>query len=135
MSQRHPFEFADAREASDAASAAQQASEQAVTDAYKAFATAEKVYRIALARRLVELRTDGTSITLCGDLARGDEYIAGLKCERDAAEGTAEAMRSAAWRHTADRKELLAFIEWSMRAFFLDLEPPRSSAIGGRRAA
>jgi hypothetical protein len=43
-------------------------------------------------------------VTLCGDLARGDSRVAGLKYERDVAEGVREAAGQAVWRATADRK-------------------------------
>jgi hypothetical protein len=46
-------------------------------------------------------------------VAKGDEGVAALKYERDLAESVYEAAKQGAWRHTANRKDLLALIEWS----------------------
>lgn len=43
------------------------------------YARAYKEYRIALAKRLLELKKEGYAITLAGDIARGDPEIAQLK--------------------------------------------------------
>ncbi len=40
-----------------------------------------KKYRVALARKIVELRDAGNSVTLIRDIVRGDETIAQLKFE------------------------------------------------------
>lgn len=45
------------------------------------YATAYTDYRIALAKKLVEVRDNGTPVTLCSDLARGDTYVAKCKFE------------------------------------------------------
>lgn len=49
-------------------------------------AKAERIYRISLATKLIELKASGVAATLCSDLARGDEIIAQLREERDKAE-------------------------------------------------
>ena len=51
-----------------------------------AAAETEKVYRVALAKKILELREGGYPATLIGDIARGDETVANLKFERDSAQ-------------------------------------------------
>lgn len=48
-----------------------------------AAAEAERVYRIALAEKILLLREGGLPATLIGDVARGDKDVARLKFERD----------------------------------------------------
>lgn len=50
------------------------------------FAEAESEYRQALATKMLELRADGTPVTITPDIARGTREIALLKMERDCAE-------------------------------------------------
>lgn len=57
----------------------------------KEYAKAEKEYRIALSKEIVKLKTDGMSVTLIGDVARGN--VADLKFNRDLAEQTYKASR------------------------------------------
>ena len=52
----------------------------------KKYAEAEKAYRIALARRILEEREKGTPVTIISDICRGSTQIAGLRFERDCAE-------------------------------------------------
>jgi hypothetical protein len=47
----------------------------------KDYATAYTNYRMALAKKLVEVRNDGTPVSLCSDLARGDREVAKYKFE------------------------------------------------------
>ncbi len=47
---------------------------------------AERDYRVALAKEILELRTEGTPVTIINDLCRGNEKIATLKMKRDIAE-------------------------------------------------
>jgi len=49
-------------------------------------ATTERDYRMALAKKILEMRAEGTPATLIGDLSRGQEDIANLKMQRDIAE-------------------------------------------------
>ena len=51
-----------------------------------ALSEAEAEYRIALASKIVDLRAEGTPVTIISDLARGDEGVATLKLKRDNAE-------------------------------------------------
>lgn len=111
----HPFDLSEAREAARMASSQQQASEQAVRDASKNLAEAERQYRMALAQKIVTLHAEGTAWTACQDVAKGDEKVARLRYDRDVKAGVLEAAQQAAWRHTADRKDLGRFIDWSQR--------------------
>lgn len=110
-----PYEFDEAREASEGASKIQRQAEQFVIDTTKRHANAERAYRKALADKILALKAEGVAITACGDIARGDPAIADLKYARDVAEGVKEAARQAVWRATADRKDEGRFIDWSMR--------------------
>lgn len=56
----------------------------------QAKAKAERDYRVALAKKMLELREKGTAVTIISDLCRGDEEIARLKMERDIAESLYE---------------------------------------------
>lgn len=49
-------------------------------------ALAEAEYRKALAKKILEERTQGTPVTIINDICRGDEEIAKLKLNRDIAE-------------------------------------------------
>lgn len=49
-------------------------------------AYAEHAYRVALSKRLTELRAEGAAVTHLADIAKGEEDIAKLRLERDIAE-------------------------------------------------
>ena len=53
----------------------------------KDYALKEYKYRVALSKKLVELRASGQAVTHLADIARGDEDIAKLRYARDIAEG------------------------------------------------
>lgn len=53
----------------------------------KDYAIKEKKYRVALSKRLLELRAEGQAVTHLADIARGMEDIAELRFQRDIAEG------------------------------------------------
>jgi hypothetical protein len=110
-----PWDFEEARGHARKASSFQEAAEESVKEAYKAYALAEEAYRIALAKRIVELRAEGIPATLCADLARGTESIARLKTVREIAEGVREAAGQSTWRRAADRRDTERFSEWSMK--------------------
>lgn len=135
-----PYSFPDAHEALKKASQAQHAAEVFLREAYKMFAESEEAYRVGLAKRIVELRSEGVAATLCADLARGEKDVAALRRKRDIAEGVKEAAAQAAWRRAADRKDTQRLTEWSMRRDLAEgfgdaPEPPASKVIGGQRAA
>jgi hypothetical protein len=110
-----PYDFTDARDAARAASEAMKTAEQARRDASATLAAAERSYRVALARKIVELHADGCAWSVCSDLARGDKAVADLRYARDVAKGVLDAAETVAWRHTADRRDLSALIDWSKR--------------------
>lgn len=110
-----PWDFDEAREASAGAELEQRRIEDEVIRAYKSYAKAERVYKVALARRMFELKASGVAITACETLAKGDPQIAALREDRDIAEGLKETARHAAWRAQADRRDTEALIGWSMR--------------------
>jgi len=110
-----PYDWNQAREAINAAKAAQKVAEDNVREAYKQFGLARRAYQTALAQKILELRADAVPATVCSDLARGDKHVADLRFKKDVAEGMKEAASSAVWRHTADRRELEQLVDWSMR--------------------
>jgi len=61
----------------------------------KAFAEAERAYRVALSSKILTLRDAGQPATLIGDLARGDAEVARLKFDRDCAEVVYDSSREA----------------------------------------
>lgn len=111
----HPYSFAEAREAITTASQNMRNAEQFVRQAFEQAAAAERAYRVALARKIVELHAGGAAWTVCQDLARGDKEVADLRYKRDVADGVKEAAQNATWRMTADRKDLGKLVDWSMR--------------------
>jgi hypothetical protein len=143
MPESAPWTFEQAVKASEAASAAQTAVEESVLDAYKGYAHAEKLFRVALARKMLELKSAGMAVTACETVAKGDETIALLRYERDLAEGVREAARHAAWKASADRRDTEALLSWSMRRDLADwhghadqAEPAGAPYVyGARRAA
>lgn len=52
----------------------------------KAYAQAERDYKVALAKRIMQEREKGTPVTIISDVCRGDTEIARLRFERDCAE-------------------------------------------------
>jgi hypothetical protein len=52
----------------------------------KAYAQAERDYKVALAKRIIQEREKGTPVTIISDICRGDTEIARLRFERDCAE-------------------------------------------------
>lgn len=133
-----PYDFGQARAAAAAASREQANAEEAIREAAKAAAIAEETYRVALAKRIVELKAEGVAWSSTADLARGDKDVARLKRERDIAEGVREAMSQAAWRRAADRRDTERFIDWSARRDIAEgyrpQPEPRDMPVIGARA-
>lgn len=61
----------------------------------RAYADAEQAYRVALAQKMLLLRSDGLPATLIGDVARGDKEVARLKLERDCSEAVYDSAKEA----------------------------------------
>lgn len=115
----HPYNFGEARQASDQKSAAQQEAEQFTRQAHKDRAEKEQRYRLALAKKITELKAGSVAATVALDLAKGDPIVAKLRMERDIADGVVEAAKQRAWQLQADRKDHHEFINWSMRVNLL----------------
>jgi hypothetical protein len=107
------WDFPTATERSRRAHENQTGAEQARVKAAEELAFAERLYRTALARRIVELNAEGAAWTVCQDLARGDKAVADLRYERDVKKGVLDAAEQAAWKFTADRKDVNEFVQWS----------------------
>ncbi len=52
----------------------------------RTYAQAERDYRVAMARKVMEERSKGTPVTIISDVCRGSPEIAKLRFERDCAE-------------------------------------------------
>jgi hypothetical protein len=113
MAERQAWDFHQAVEASRRAKEAQRETEAVVELSAKEYADAERLYRIALAKRIVELVAEGKPATVAKDLARGDPRVADLAYDMAVALGVKEAMEQRAWRSTADRKDVQNLTEWS----------------------
>ena len=131
------MDFAAAVAASREASEAQHNAERWYAEKGRELAEAERAYRKALAERIIKLKSEGTPATVAKDLARGEKAVADLCFARDLAEGLRDAAAQSIWRHTADRRELEQFLDWSKRASFLDAMPSQGqpTTFGARRAA
>jgi hypothetical protein len=110
---RQAWDFHQAVEASRKAKEAQIEAEEIVRLSAKEYAEAERLYRVGLAKRIVELVAEGKPATVAKDLARGDPRVADLAYDMAVALGVKEAMEQRAWRHTADRKDVQNLTEWS----------------------
>lgn len=72
--------------------------ETAVTEMKKRskdLAQKEYLYRMALSKRLTELRADGQPVTHLADIARGEPNIAKLRLDRDIAKGLYDSSQEA----------------------------------------
>lgn len=110
-----PWDFEQARTAARQAAELQQQAERIRADASEQAALTERVYRMALSKKIVELIAEGRAATVAQDLAKGDKQVADLRYERDVARGVLDVAEQRAWRHTADRKDVHEFIRWSQR--------------------
>lgn len=109
-----PFDFDHAWTAHEEAARDQEAAENEIGTASRAYAKAEEEYRKALALEMWRLRrADNVAWTAVADLARGDEHVADLKRIRDEAEGDRTIANHAAYRRSADRRDVERFIAWS----------------------
>jgi hypothetical protein len=120
----HPLQIEDARDAAYRASELQREVEDTIREASRNLAEAERLYRMKLSERIIELHADGVAWTVAGDVARGEEATARLRYNRDVAEGVVDAARQQAYRRAADRRDLHQFITWSeRRELRTDAEP------------
>lgn len=112
----HPLEIGDARQAAHKASELQRGVEDRIRDASRELAEAERQYRLKLTERILYLHAQqGLAITMCGEVARGEQVVADLRFKRDVAKGILEAAQQKAFRYAADRRDLQRLIEWSQR--------------------
>jgi hypothetical protein len=135
---QEPYDFGEAIAATQRAAKAQKDAEQARRDAAEDLASKEHAYRLALAKKILAAHADGVAWTVAQDIARGDDHVAQLRYERDVAKGVLDAAEQRAWRHTADRKDMTEFIQWSRIVAPLgQQEEPHytESPIGAVRAA
>jgi hypothetical protein len=110
-----PWDFDEAADKLRACSAEQKAAEAFIKAAYKDFAEARGNYRLGLAKKITELRAEGTAITLAEKLAAGDPAVVALEKRKDIAEGVVEAAKQRAYTAAADRKDAQGLATWSQR--------------------
>lgn len=136
-----PFTLDEAREAARLASAQQAGAETELREQSKKLAEAERQYRMALAQERLRLHAeDSVAWTATDDMARGAKFVADLRYARDVQRGVYESAQAALWRHSADRKDVGRFVEWSARRDIAEgyghgSEPDAMPTIGARRAA
>lgn len=127
-----PWDFDEAVAASENGGRAQNDATEDTKTAYREYAQADKLFRVALARKMFDLRKEGHAITACETLARGDEEIAGLKEDATIKEGLKEAAKQAAWKTHSDRKDTEALIQWARQRDLAEGFGPQPSWTGGR---
>lgn len=108
-----PWDFEEAVLASRTAANAQRNAEDACKAAAASLAEAERTYRMALAKRIVQAHADGVAWSVASDIARGDQMVADLRYSRDVAKGALDAAEQRSWRQAADRRDTLEFVRWS----------------------
>lgn len=121
----HPLQIEDAREAAFRASELQREVEDAIRDASRNLAEAERQYRAKLSERILHHNANGgVAWTTCSDVARGEKEVSDLRYARDVAAGVLEATQQQAFRRGADRRDLDTLLNWSMRRDLRTDTPP-----------
>lgn len=77
----------------------------------RAYAQAEHDYRVAMRKKILEERANGTPVTIISDLCRGDPEVAKLRIERDIAQTVYESAKEAIQTYKLQIRILDAQIE------------------------
>lgn len=77
----------------------------------RAYAQAEHDYRVAMRKKILEERVNGTPVTIISDLCRGDPDVAKLRIERDIALTVYESAKEAIQTYKLQIRILDAQIE------------------------
>ena len=77
----------------------------------RAYAQAEHDYRVAMRKKILEERANGTPVTIISDLCRGDPDVAKLRIERDIALTVYESAKEAIQTYKLQIRILDAQIE------------------------
>lgn len=77
----------------------------------RAYAQAERDYRLAMRQKILEERANGTPVTIISDLCRGDPEVAKLRFERDIALTVYESAKEAIQTYKLQIRILDAQIE------------------------
>lgn len=112
---RRPYDFGEAKAAHARAARDATAAESFTAQCSDEYADAEKAYREALAKKMVELHNEGKAWTVVENLAKGDSQVADLKRQRDIAEGLKKAAEQMSWKVNANRRALEQLVDWSQR--------------------
>lgn len=121
-----PYDYAEAKRAIARGSREQADAARARATMGEEAAEAEKLYRVALAKRILSLRAEGVegsdkggsraiAWTVCADVARGDEHVAALRFDRDVKAALYQAAEGVSWQASANRRALEQLVEWSMK--------------------
>lgn len=78
----------------------------------KAKAQAEYEYSVAIARRMLELKTEGNAISMLKDLTRGDPAVAAKKQTLDIADASVTACREAIRNYREHLGVLRSLLTW-----------------------
>jgi hypothetical protein len=108
-----PWDFHESHLHLRRAAVIERAGEQAHRGAVRDLAEKERAYKMALAKKITELRGNGTAQTVAGDMARGDDEVSLLRLERDLARGTVTSSKSALYRHGRSHEDVREFVVWS----------------------
>lgn len=119
-----PWDFQEALQASRDAELEQRRVEGEIYKAFKDYARKERAYRVALAKEILTLKSQGMAITACETVAKGAPRIAALREERDLAEGLKETAKHAGWRVNADRRDIGDLLRWSARRDLAEYSGP-----------
>lgn len=75
-------------------------------------AETEKIYRTALAKKMLKLRLEKIPVSMVHDLARGDEEVAILRLNRDIAESSYYSCKSAMDNYKVEIEVLRSKLAW-----------------------
>jgi hypothetical protein len=114
--QADPLDLDDGRRAAHHQAQIQRRALLELEERVEAAAEAEHAYRVALAKKMLQLRESGVQITVLSDVARGEEEIATLKQARDIADGMVVAQRERVRELEGERAMLRELLEYSRRA-------------------
>jgi hypothetical protein len=80
-------------------------------------AEAERTYRVGLAQLILKMREGGMPVSIVGDVARGDTYVADLKLARDTAQSVYDANIEAinCWKLQARLYDAQISREWGRK--------------------
>jgi len=83
-----------------------------LTDKIKKSAKAEQKYRVALSRKIIELKSEKMPVTLIADVARGSDEVSNVKFNRDLETETYKASKEILKAREAQLSSLQTLIKY-----------------------